>query len=139
MFLFKKRKALCLFLSIYTLLSFPMCHSLAKDAPSSDTNEEAVSALSEDVKVGSRLIELFFGKNTEEKTVLIPGGEVFGIKLKQDHVSVVECGKIPALKRGDILTSINGRTVKNLEDVTTILNECKGGAMEIVAKRGDDQ
>ena len=139
MFLFKKRKALCLFLSIYTLLSFPMCHSLAKGAPSSDTNEEAVSALSEDVKVGSRLIELFFGKNTEEKTVLIPGGEVFGIKLKQDHVSVVECGKIPALKRGDILTSINGRTVKNLEDVTTILNECKGGAMEIVAKRGDDQ
>ena len=60
----KKRRALSFLLIIYTLFS-----SLSLYALASAKEEEAIAvpALSEDVEVGSRFYELFFGKS--EKAV----------------------------------------------------------------------
>ena len=51
-------------------------------------DELAVDALSEDVQVSSRLWELFFGENNNKKAItLCPGGDVFGVKIKQNGSS----------------------------------------------------
>ena len=99
-------KALCLILIIYTLLFALPISSLATEYnPALSVEEEASYALSNNVKVGSRIWELLFGdkRNADEACQLVPGGQVFGMKIKQKYVTVVESPGVPALKSGDII------------------------------------
>ena len=80
-------KAVCLILTIYTLLlSVPTVTLAAEEMGGTDfeSDESAVPTLADNVKVGSRLWELFFGEGgrTEETPTLVPGGEIFGMKIK---------------------------------------------------------
>ena len=67
----------------------------------SDTTEpceggDDVEALSENVKVGSRFWELFFGSGEPKR--LIASGDVFGVKIKQAYASIVDAPGVPALR-----------------------------------------
>ena len=78
---------------------------------------------SSDIKISSRLVELLFGKNEENKTLyLIPGGGIFGAKIKQSYVSVQNPGDIKELKVGDKILSLNGKKVSSLEDIKSALH-----------------
>ncbi len=90
----------------------------------------------ENVKVSSRLWELFFGKN-EPKT-LIASGDVFGIKLKQKYASVVEAPGVPALKVGDCITAINGKEVHSAEEIKTAISKSQGESITVTAVRGGE-
>ena len=96
---------------------------------------EYEAVLSDNVEVSSRFLELFFGDKKDEKRSisLMPGGEVFGVKIKQKYVTVTESRNIPALSSGDIILSVDGRDVSSAADVKRIVEKSGGGSLTIRA------
>ena len=88
-----------------------------------------------EVKISSRLWELLFGKKDEE-VLLIPGGTVFGAKVKQSFVTVSDAGDAEGAKEGDIIISIDGKDIKSIKDVKDILSKSEGRALNMLLKRG---
>ena len=125
-------KQLCFILIIYTLLSATVL------VPSA---EESVPALSENLEVGSRFWELLFGSSEDDvgQVALLPGGGVFGVKIKQRHVSVTDAKGIPALKEGDLILSINGEAVESVSDVRRIVEGSGGRSLTIRALHGENE
>ena len=123
-------KALGFILIIYTLLT-PL--SIGASA------EECEPVLADGVEVGSRFWELFFGesKKSDEQIVLLTGGDVFGVKIKQKYVTVTDSRGVPALKSGDIILSVNGEDVRSAADVKRILQKSAGNSVTIRALHQD--
>ncbi len=119
-------RALSFILIIYTLLA-PLSIGVAA--------EEAEPVLADGVQVGSRFWELFFGesKRADEQISLIPGGEVFGVKIRQKYVTVTESHGVPALKNGDIILSVNGKEVKSAADVKQLVQKSAGNSVTVRA------
>ena len=92
-------------------------------------------ALSDNVKVGSRFWELFFGK--EETKSLVASGDIFGIKMKDKYPAIVDAPGVPALKCGDRLIAINGREVHSAEEVKRLIGESGGESITLTAMRGE--
>jgi len=128
----KKRlflRTISLVLSLYTLLS-----AFVISASADSLSCESAPALSENVKVGSRLYELFFGaEKAEEKTSLLVGGNVFGVKIRQKYVTVTESKGVPALKAGDVILSVNGERVSTAADVKRLIAKSGGESVTIRA------
>lgn len=93
------------------------------------------SAVSENVKVGSRLWELLFGK--DEPKVLIASGDVFGIKIKDKYPSIVDAPGVPALRCGDRIIAINGCEVHSAAEVKSLIGQSGGESVTISAMRGE--
>ncbi len=134
----KTMKAISFILIIYTFLSAFAIGISAEESVSADkyvTDEESMPVLAEGVQVGSRFWELFFGEEDrgDEVITLLPGGEVFGVKIQQKYVTVTESKGIPALKNGDIILSVNGESVKNAADVKRLVQKSAGSTLTIRA------
>ena len=127
----KKARLICFILVIYSLLSDFGVVSYAEN----DVAAECTEALSENVTVGSRFFELFFGKDEGEKKKLSlqPGGDVFGVKIKQEYPTVTDAKGVPALKSGDVILSVAGERVKTASDVKRIVEASGGGSITIRA------
>ena len=136
----KFRAAFCLFFAAFTTFggavkaaAFETDNSVCK-ASSFYNTEESVEALSDNVSIGSRFQELLFGDGkTKNALKLIPGGEIFGVKIKQECVTVTDAKGVPALKAGDTLLSINGKGVNYVSDVKSVLSKCGGESVTIRA------
>ena len=133
------------FLLTLTVLSlvFSMLYQSNAQVSKSVTKEEsgAVSCAvinDEEVKISSRLVELFFGKKeTEGDTVLlIPGGGIFGAKIKQSYVSVQSPGDIAELKAGDKILSVNGKSVSSATEVKKVIQSLGGNEVLLTCERG---
>ncbi len=125
---------MCLLASLTTVI-LPF-GAEAKDISECEHNHENYAeALSDNVKVDSRLGELFFGSTAyaSENLTLIPGGGVFGIKMKQKHVTVIDSSGVPALSEGDIILSINNKSVNTVEEIKEIVEKCGGKSVTIRA------
>ena len=73
--------------------------------------------VTEETKISSRLIELIFGKDEKsERVILIPGGGIFGAKIKQSYVTVQNPGECRELKVGDKILSINNTKITSVND-----------------------
>ncbi len=115
--------------------------------------EESVSAaLSSDTELSSRFLELLFGKkkkndshinNVKEEEAqvryLCPGGDVFGIKIAKDGVSVVAAEEECILKHGDIIISMDGKRIRSLSDVKKILEKSDGAPLDLVIERNGEK
>ncbi len=101
------------------------------------SDEDCVNVLSENVKVGSRFLELLFGDKKETRKLIACGG-AFGIKIKQEYPSIVEASGVPALRSGDLIVSINNREVHSAEEVKELINSSKGESVTIEARRGEE-
>lgn len=141
----KIMKALCFILIIYTLALPCALISSADDVGAfveAETGEyeEYTPTLADNVEVGSRFLELFFGKDKgEEPAALIPGGQVFGVRIRQKHVTVTDSPGVPALKAGDIILSVGGETVNTAKDVKRLVQKCGGNSLTIRAlHRGNE-
>ena len=106
-----------------------VCSSLADEnaavlASAKPSNAETQTA-SRDIKVSGRLYELLFKKQggKEKCAYLIPGGDVFGIRIKEAHVTVTAAKEGSPLKRGDKILSIGETEIKETRDVESALNE----------------
>lgn len=136
-------KAICFILIIYTLTcSFGVGVFAEEDnedyilgIADDGQDSEWAPALSENIKVGSRFWELFFGEGEQKDNPvsLVPGGEVFGVKIKQKYVTVTESKGIPALKNGDIILSVGGESVKSAGDVKRLVEKSGGNSLTIRA------
>ena len=137
------RIILCTVLTLYTLVPFGTVISGAGGNVDENMayegervefsgDEEAAAALSEDVVVSSRIWELLFGKK-DKAVALIPGGDVFGIKLKLAHVTVADSKGIPALSAGDLILSINGKEIKTAEEARAAVAASGGESVTIRA------
>ena len=113
-------------------------HSENKEVAASTPVDSAACSVSaaSDIKISSRLVELLFGKNEENKTLyLVPGGGIFGAKIKQNYVSVQNSGDIKELKAGDKIISLNGQKVHSVSDVKNAIGTIKNGNITLVCER----
>ena len=134
-----------LFLTLICLLS-----SFGTRASAAVAAEYEEAAITSDVKVSSRICELLFGsggsvcgKNCsrekrdgsgENKTALLcPGGSVFGARIKQDEVTVVN-SKAAKISAGDIIVSVNGKSVKSIDEIKEILKSHTGGELSLTIR-----
>ena len=97
---------------------------------------KSVGAADGSVQISSRFGELIFGKQKEEKTLLVSGG-IFGAKIKQSYVSIVEAKGVHGLRAGDIIVSVSGNDISEAADVEEILLKSGGEPIAITVKRGD--
>ena len=102
---------------------------------------EVVLASSEpdegEIKISSRLYELLFGKEEENKRLLlIPGGGIFGAKIKQSFVSVQNPGDAKELKVGDKIKSINGCKISSVKEIRELTKGLGGENITLVCERG---
>ena len=129
----KFKRAVAFVLSLYTLVGALSITAFASESVCAE-DIDAAPALSENVQVSSRLYELFFGKSEEaEKTSLIFGGGVFGVKMRQKYVTVTDAKGVPALRAGDIILSVNGESVSTAKDVKRIVESSSGESVTIRA------
>ncbi len=107
-----------------------LLHSGNRDATSEGTKEG-------DIKISSRIYELFFLKNTQtdEPQYLIPGGDVFGIRIKEEYPTVISAKDTSPIKKGDKIVSIDKRNVSTPEDVCDFVNESGGRVLKIEVLR----
>ncbi len=128
---------------------------LGVDLYSFDSEKEAGVVL-DTVKTTHKPTEIMFlniipVKDTiitnSKRQYVVPGGELFGIKLYTDGVIIVDfeevetesgfvCpGKMADLKIGDIVKSVNGTEIKSSSHFSMILQESKGDEIEIIVLR----
>ncbi len=105
-------------------------------------------------KTQIKLLNIIPVKNTtiknEKRQYVVPGGELFGIKLYTDGVIIVDfeeietddgtvCpAKISNLKTGDIVKSINGISVISSSHFSKLLQESKGEKLKMSILRNDE-
>ena len=111
----------------------------ARVAFSESVSGELTLPADKDVRVSTRLGELLFGKRESSVKMLVPGGTVFGIKMKGTHVTVVESRGIPALRSGDVILSVGGREVHSVEDIKAALRASGGESVTLRATHGGSE
>lgn len=128
---------------------------LGIDLYSIESDEEAGVVL-ETVKASPtpteiKLLNIIPVKNTiitnSKRQYVVPGGELFGIKLYTDGVIIVDLeeietesglvcpGKTADIKIGDIVKSVNGTDITSSSYFSKILQESKGQEIEITVLR----
>ena len=137
----KHKKIICGLLVVLTLCgttgtrALAACDNAAKDT--AVTTELTVS----DVRVSSRIWELFFGGDDAalaSADALIPGGDVFGAKIKEGHVTVTEDNNALGIKCGDILLKVDGKDVASVIDVRALVLASDDSTVALTLKRGED-
>lgn len=117
--------------------------------PAEETEADVPCALSTvdvsggEVKISSRIWELFFGKakqarNIPKTLLLYSGGDIFGARIKQSYVTVCDPCEAPELRSGDIILSINGSKVSSTADIKAIVKELGGEPIKITVRRGGE-
>lgn len=132
--------AFLLLISASALLISPLGKEKDVTVFATQKNEDVTCSLKDcesEIKVKSRLIELLFGKKEDEEPImLIPGGAIFGAKIKQSYVSVQNPGEIKDLKPGDKIISLNGRKISSVGDVKEFIESLDEKSITLVCERG---
>lgn len=109
------------------------------NATDTDAVSCSIAVSNEDIRISSRLLELLLGKGSSEDNdiLLIPGGMIFGARIKQSYVTVSDPGEIKELKCGDKIISVNGQSVHSGKEIQEIIHSSQGGEIDVVYKRGE--
>lgn len=108
---------------------------------SADFGSDSVPALAEcdgdnikhnDVNVSSRFYELLFGNKSKSAPYsLIVGGDTFGIKIKEEYITVSDAIGSSAFKVGDKIVSINGKKIDDPDDINEAVGNSCGHAVNV--------
>lgn len=101
-----------------------------------------------------KLLNIIPVKNTvitnSKRQYVVLGGEIFGIKLYTDGVIVVDIdeietengfvspGKDAGIKVGDIIKSVDGKTITSSSHLSKLLQESRGSEIKISLLRGNE-
>ena len=139
-FLFKR---CALLLLITNLFSIPHEAPLKCNTAMTFADSEATfcSDSRGSAQISSRVYELFFGNKADKRSAeyLIPGGDVFGIKLSESYVSVTGSLDGSAFKTGDKILTLAGVTITGAKDVTRVLESYTGGSISAEILRGGEK
>ena len=145
-FIKNKKWVFLLFAYLLSILSFsakPQIYTATLAECDTGADIEAVEAISGDVKVSSRIFELFFGKKAsgedKERLSLCPGGSVFGLLINEDGVTVTAAPGSRSLVMGDRIISIDGKQVSTAEEVDEAVAKSGGKSIEIEIIRADER
>ena len=132
--------ALLLVVSLSFLVVIPPMNSessLTLTEDNKEATECSVTTESEDIRISSRLLELLLGKGNKDnkKVLLIPGGGIFGAKIKQSYVSVQSPGESREVKVGDRIIEINGRRISSVKDVKEVISALGGEELNVKIER----
>lgn len=144
----------CLLLFIYTLSLFfnnkiyasaadnnmIKCYTGVSIESISHSNGECRAAVADDVRVSSRIWELFFGKdkNKNEEILLYPGGSIFGLHINEVGVTVTSGSESKVLRPGDRILSVNGARITSPVDVESAVKGCGGKKMSFeIIRQGE--
>jgi len=105
---------------------------------SSSAREEAVPALSDNIEISSRFYELFGGREEERKTLAVGGG-VFGLKIKEEGISVVDVRHGSALCVGDRILSLNGKNVESVKEIEEAVQGSQGKPLQFELIRSGER
>ena len=96
------------------------------------------------IRIGTAIVSLYLCTiSVFAAETLIPVGEVIGLELYNDTVTVVafddhcSAAREAGLQIGDEILSIDGQTVDCAEDVRRSLN-CSDGSVDLAVRRGED-
>ena len=103
-----------------------------------ENNSDTAPAISENIEISSRFFELF-KENAEESKSLAVGGTVFGLKIKEDGVSIVDAKENSVFKSGDRIIKINGKTAESAAEVEEAVKSSKGVPLEIEIIRSGER
>ena len=100
--------------------------------------EESTPAISENVEISSRFYELFHGREEETKSLAVGGG-VFGLKIKEEGVSVIEAKRGCGLIAGDRIVKINGKYAEGSSVIEEALKSSQGKPIEFEILRNGEK
>ncbi len=135
-----------IFSLLFSFFSIPKGRAVSDKLLSEPCAAQIVSlseSNTDEVKVSLRLWELLFGKkeNKEDngkgtdELRLIPGGMVFGTKIKGNCVKVTNPVKNCELQIGDTIYGIDGMSVNSIEQIKELLQGVKGGFVLLECER----
>ncbi len=131
----KKLKATAFIL--FFLYIFGAGLGLSAAAKENKTENESVPTISENIEISSRLLELFGGRNEQKKTLAV-GGAVFGLRIKEDGLSVIDTKRKGALETGDRILKVNGKTAESCEVVEEAIKTSHGAPIEFeILRKGE--
>ena len=104
---------------------------------SSVKDAKSISENSKNINISLRLYELFFGKQGKSKDIiyLIPGGDVFGIRMKENYITVNSAKEGSPFKSGDKILSVNGEEIFDAKDINDALSKTGSAHAKIVVIR----
>jgi stage IV sporulation protein B len=99
----------------------------------------SVTVSDKETRISSRLWELLFGKEKEEGErevlLLIPGGAIFGAKVRQSYVTVQNPQDVKELKVGDKILTVNGHKISSVSDVRSAISQSGDGEIALSCER----
>ena len=92
--------------------------------------------------VSGVLVSLLLGSGVQAAEMLIPGGQVVGIEMHNDTVTVAALeegspAKEAGLLAGDRLVTVDGHPITGADDVKAAL-ERSGGSVQVTVSRGKE-
>lgn len=129
------RSDVCASAVLYEAIAYEDVEAAFEEQADSDASCEA------GVVVGSRILELFFGKEddseeTSSRPSLIVGGGIFGTRIKEALVSVAAADEGGVLKEGDKIISIDNKDMHSIADIKHAVKTSEGREMNICCVRG---
>ena len=97
-----------------------------------------VPAISENIEISSRFFELFSGKEKETKTLALGGG-VFGLRIKEEGVSVTDAKESSAFKVGDRIIKISEKTPESAAEIEETVKASRGAALDFEIIRSGEK
>ena len=142
-----KKGALLVLTLIYTLFpavceqktdayrdGYVMASAVPKDTSAEEQNGR-------EVKIASRIYELIFGKGKQKngELMLIPSGDVFGIKMEEEYVTVSDTESGSSFSKGDRIVRIDDKDVNSPQDITDALSGCGGKRVRVEILRSGER
>ena len=88
-----------------------------------------------DTRVSSRIWELIFGEamdvSESEELCLIPGGDIFGVRISEGKVTVIEDNAAVGVRQGDIIRKVEGQKVSTVSEVREIVESDEDGIITL--------
>ena len=148
-----KKKALFVLTVIYTLFSSHKGCAISLVTHESNASvyasvsqaysikEDGETSGAREIKISSRIYELLFGNESKKKNelMLVPCGDVFGIRMDEEYVSVSEAESGSSFSKGDKILKINDSEITSASDITKILDVEKSRRVKVEILRAGER
>ena len=124
--------------AVILLLIYAFSACLGISAAAYGVENASVPALSDGIEISSRFFELFTSQDEKPKTLAVGGG-VFGLKIKEEGISVIDAKHKGGLEVGDRILKVCGKTAENTADIENAVKSSRGAPLEFEILRSGER